>query len=322
MRALRARRPARTPPTGPHPRRRDHRGRPGVRPRATPPARPGRASSRWSPPRSSGSARRWAPTPTASAARASGSRCSGAPPDLGPTSASSATPSARGSASEPDYPAAQAYAAGLVAARCAEIAGSLDDAALRRAAARLDLTTFYGRFRLDPQAGQQVGHAMVVAQWQAGRKQIVWPASPRRRCRSSCASLGPDRRLRPPGRLPRRRSRRAGRPPAGGRRPATARAPCGGSGSRSAGSARSAPRPSPPDLLVAVVRVEGSAAANSALVYGCCGLSAQLLALADLDDLAQVHHRDLVADVGHRGQVVADEQVATPSRSWRSSSRS
>ena len=78
---------------------------------------------------------------------------------------------------EPDYPAAQAYAAGLVAARCAELAGSLDDDALRQAARALDLTTFYGRFRLDPDSGQQIGHPMVVVQWQAGRKQIVWPAN-------------------------------------------------------------------------------------------------------------------------------------------------
>jgi branched-chain amino acid transport system substrate-binding protein len=78
---------------------------------------------------------------------------------------------------EPDYPAAQAYAAGLIAAECVRRAGSLEDAALRRVAGDLDLATFYGRFRLDPSNGQQVGHEMVVVQWQAGQKEIVWPAA-------------------------------------------------------------------------------------------------------------------------------------------------
>ena len=98
-------------------------------------------------------------------------------PDLGPTSSQFSADFRARFGLEPDYPAAQAYAAGLVAAHCAELAGSLDDAALRQATGTLDLTTFYGRFRLDPRTGQQVGHAMVVAQWQAGQKQIVWPAA-------------------------------------------------------------------------------------------------------------------------------------------------
>jgi len=97
-------------------------------------------------------------------------------PDLGPTSSQFSADFRARFGVDPDYPAAQAYAAGLIAARCAEMAGSLEDDALRRAAVGLDLTTFYGRFRLDSDSMQQVGHAMVVAQWQAGRKQIVWPA--------------------------------------------------------------------------------------------------------------------------------------------------
>lgn len=97
-------------------------------------------------------------------------------PDLGPSSIEFADRFRDRFGAEPDYPAAQAYAAGLVAARCAEIAGSFEDRALRQAAGTLDLSTFYGRFRLDPRSGRQVGHAMVVAQWQDGQKQIVWPA--------------------------------------------------------------------------------------------------------------------------------------------------
>jgi branched-chain amino acid transport system substrate-binding protein len=96
-------------------------------------------------------------------------------PDLGPTSARFAAAFRARFGVEPDYPAAQAYAAGLVAARCVETAGSFDDAALRGAADALDLTTFYGGFRLDPASGEQVGHELVVVQWQARRKAVVWP---------------------------------------------------------------------------------------------------------------------------------------------------
>jgi branched-chain amino acid transport system substrate-binding protein len=96
-------------------------------------------------------------------------------PDLGPTSVEFAAAFRTRFGLEPDYPAAQAYAAGLIAAHCVQQAGSLNDADLRRVAGALDLATFYGRFRLDQETGQQVGHEIVVVQWQAGRKEIVWP---------------------------------------------------------------------------------------------------------------------------------------------------
>ena len=73
-----------------------------------------------------------------------------------------------------DYPMAQGYAGGLVAQRCIEETGSLEQAALRQAASALDFTTFYGRFKLDP-TGRQVGHQVLLIQWQRGRKIIVWP---------------------------------------------------------------------------------------------------------------------------------------------------
>ena len=70
---------------------------------------------------------------------------------------------------------AQAYAAGLVVERCLKEAGTLDNQALRQTAAKLDFTTFYGRFRIDPVTGCQIGHSMVVVEWQKGWKPIVWP---------------------------------------------------------------------------------------------------------------------------------------------------
>lgn len=74
-----------------------------------------------------------------------------------------------------DYPMAQAYAAGLVAQRCVEEAGTLDNGALREVADQLEFTTFYGRFKLDQATGCQVGRSVQIVQWQGGKKVVVWP---------------------------------------------------------------------------------------------------------------------------------------------------
>ena len=50
-----------------------------------------------------------------------------------------------------------------------------DDAALRAAAARLQLRTLFGSFRIDPRSGLQVGHEVLVVQWQEGARRVVWP---------------------------------------------------------------------------------------------------------------------------------------------------
>ena len=73
----------------------------------------------------------------------------------------------------------QAYAAGLVAQRCVEEAGTLEDSALREVAERLDFSTFYGRFKIDPVTGCQLGRSTVLVQWQQGRKVIVGPSDQR-----------------------------------------------------------------------------------------------------------------------------------------------
>jgi branched-chain amino acid transport system substrate-binding protein len=78
-----------------------------------------------------------------------------------------------------DYPMVQAYAAALVAQRCVEAAGTLDQGALREAAAVLDFSTFYGRFKIDQATGRQIGRSAVIIQWQQGRKVIVWPPEQR-----------------------------------------------------------------------------------------------------------------------------------------------
>jgi branched-chain amino acid transport system substrate-binding protein len=83
---------------------------------------------------------------------------------------------------EPPYPAAQAFAAGVIAGRClrdarldASCPAGHHDAALLAAARALDCTTLFGRFRLDPATGRQVGHQMLTVQWQDGVRRVVWP---------------------------------------------------------------------------------------------------------------------------------------------------
>jgi ABC-type branched-subunit amino acid transport system substrate-binding protein len=73
-----------------------------------------------------------------------------------------------------EYPSAQAYAAVLMALHCVQDTGCVDDEALAVAARRLRCTTFFGRFGL-AEDGRQLDHAMLVVQWRAGMKRIVWP---------------------------------------------------------------------------------------------------------------------------------------------------
>lgn len=76
---------------------------------------------------------------------------------------------------DPEYPAAQAFAAGVLATRCLRDAGSADPTAVVAAATRLRCDTLYGVFRLDPVTGRQVGHRVLTVQWQDGVRRVVWP---------------------------------------------------------------------------------------------------------------------------------------------------
>ena len=98
-------------------------------------------------------------------------------PDVGPSSAAASrilSAAAEASNLAVDYPMAQAFAAGFIAQRCVADTGSLDDAELRAAAGALDVTTFYGRFRID-ETGRQVGRQVSLVQRQDGEKVVVWP---------------------------------------------------------------------------------------------------------------------------------------------------
>ena len=95
--------------------------------------------------------------------------------EFGPTGAQIQQSLRRVLGSTVDYPAAQAYAAGVVLQRCLQEVETIDDAALRRAAASLDFSTFYGRFKIDPDTGRQIGRSTLLVQWREGRKVVIWP---------------------------------------------------------------------------------------------------------------------------------------------------
>ena len=42
-------------------------------------------------------------------------------------------------------------------------------------ACQLACTTLYGAFRIDPLSGLQVGHQVLIVQWQKGVRRVVWP---------------------------------------------------------------------------------------------------------------------------------------------------
>jgi ABC-type branched-subunit amino acid transport system substrate-binding protein len=80
-----------------------------------------------------------------------------------------------------DYPAAQALAAGLLAARALELAGSARPDDLWDAARSLRTSTFLGPFAVDDR-GRQVAHAPLIVRW-AGRgasrrREVVWRPPP------------------------------------------------------------------------------------------------------------------------------------------------
>jgi branched-chain amino acid transport system substrate-binding protein len=83
----------------------------------------------------------------------------------------------------PSYESAGGYACGLILQRAIEQAGGTDTATVAAALNATDITTFYGRTKFSTAAnehGLQVGHALVLAQWQKDKagnpvKQVVWP---------------------------------------------------------------------------------------------------------------------------------------------------
>ena len=82
----------------------------------------------------------------------------------GPAEADFLTAYAALSGATPDYPGAQAAATAALAVHCARLAGSVAPDALWEAATQLDLSTFFGWFRID-EDGAQVAHRTVLVRW-------------------------------------------------------------------------------------------------------------------------------------------------------------
>lgn len=99
----------------------------------------------------------------------------GAPIDEGPDAGWFVNAYRRETGRDPEYPAAQAFAAGVLASRCLRDARSSDPADVVAAAVRLRCRTLYGNFRLDPETGHQDGHRVLTVQWQRGVRRVVWP---------------------------------------------------------------------------------------------------------------------------------------------------
>ncbi|MGH7882271.1 MAG: ABC transporter substrate-binding protein [Candidatus Dormibacteraceae bacterium] len=91
---------------------------------------------------------------------------SSAAPALGPIEDDFLTVYSRMAGGVPDYPAAQAAAAGVIAKHCLSIAGDRSRAALWSAAAALDTSTLFGGFQINPLNGTQSKHETLLVEWQ------------------------------------------------------------------------------------------------------------------------------------------------------------
>jgi len=79
----------------------------------------------------------------------------------------------------PDYPAAQAMAAAVIATHCAGLAGTARREDLWSAAAHLQTSTLFGPFAINPHSGAQERHQTVLVRWAADAPAAVGPGTPR-----------------------------------------------------------------------------------------------------------------------------------------------
>ena len=103
-------------------------------------------------------------------------------PDFGPTAPAFTKAFTEKYKIEPGYHAAGGYTAGLILQHAIEKAGAIDQAKVAAELNKIDATTLFGRtkFSTDPKEhGLQIGHQMVLAQWQkkGGKlvKEVIWP---------------------------------------------------------------------------------------------------------------------------------------------------
>ncbi len=77
---------------------------------------------------------------------------------------------------EPDYRAAGSYAAAVILQVAVEKAGSLDSDKVREALVGMDVTTLFGKFKVDPATLNQIGHQMILIEWLQSKKVVVYPS--------------------------------------------------------------------------------------------------------------------------------------------------
>jgi branched-chain amino acid transport system substrate-binding protein len=75
---------------------------------------------------------------------------------------------------EPVYHSAAGYAGCLIYAEGVRRAGTLDSDKVREQLLKLEMRTFFGDYKVEPD-GFQLAHKMVMFQWQDGKKVTVWP---------------------------------------------------------------------------------------------------------------------------------------------------
>jgi branched-chain amino acid transport system substrate-binding protein len=105
-------------------------------------------------------------------------------PDFGPTAAEFAKNFTAKYSIAPGYHAAGGYTAGLLLQHAIEKAGGIDQEKVADVLNKMDVTTLFGRTKFSTEAkdhGLQLGHEMVLAQWQTkgGKlsKEVIWPKS-------------------------------------------------------------------------------------------------------------------------------------------------
>jgi len=96
-------------------------------------------------------------------------------PDEGPDAGWFVTNYRQEVGTDPPYAAAQAFAAGVLYARCLRETGETRDEGIQAVAQKLVCQTLFGKFQLDPESGLQTGHQVVIVQWQQGQRRVVCP---------------------------------------------------------------------------------------------------------------------------------------------------
>jgi len=87
------------------------------------------------------------------------------PPVLGPDEGTFLRAYAKTFDATPDYPAAQAIGAAVIAAHTTRLAGSTNREIVWSIATRLDTSTLFGAFAVDPMTGAQLKHESALVRW-------------------------------------------------------------------------------------------------------------------------------------------------------------